>query len=699
MAEHESITIAVLTARQDDVELINGTLRDAGHAAHCRWVRSPQEFDELLRKVPLELVLLNRDQYADTVKQVVKQRDAFQPEVPLLAAQAEISEPAILDAMQQGACDLVSIRNRPRLQVVVSRELRACRVERALNSTLISATSYRKQLHDYMEGSTSAIAYVQEGIVTKVNRSWLELFGIGEKEELVGMPLMDTFEAESQAAIKGAIIATTKGKWQVGEKLIAKARTRDDKVDTLDLDFQLATFDDGDQVQIRISPPDRRPEEPTKLVHDALKRDPTTLFFHRAQFLERITKRLAKKPASGLHVLAYIKPDDFSGISEKVGPIASEEILAQFAEEVRKRMHPRDVAGRFEGTVIMVLLERGNERDAEVWAQQLVDHVQKADFRIEKHEVALTCSVGVCGVSNVFENMDELVTAVSKAHKHAKSDGGNQVALSDSPDEDTKLRRHDAIWVKRIKAALMEQRFRLAHLPIAGLRSDSLAMYDVLVRMIDEQGNAILPSEFLPAAERNNLMKTIDRWIIGAAIDFCRRESADRAFVRLSRQSMKDGSLVDWLGSEIERHGIRAEQLCLQIDEQEAARYIKVAKPAVMRLRELGVAFALEHYGVDKGRTQILDILAPDYIKIDGELMHSLMTDSAMQDRVRKVVSAADDRSIETIAERVENANTMAVLFQLGIHYMQGHYVHEPEVVLQDRVSPTHTSLEVIAGR
>ncbi|NIV17232.1 MAG: EAL domain-containing protein, partial [Woeseiaceae bacterium] len=78
-------------------------------------------------------------------------------------------------------------------------------------------------------------------------------------------------------------------------------------------------------------------------------------------------------------------------------------------------------------------------------------------------------------------------------------------------EESTRIRKYDKIWVKHIKSALMENRFRLAQLPIAGLRSDADKMYDLLVRMIDQQGNAVLPSEFLPAAERNNLMKTIDR--------------------------------------------------------------------------------------------------------------------------------------------------------------------------------------------
>jgi diguanylate cyclase (GGDEF)-like protein len=601
--------------------------------------------------------------------------------------------------MKDGAVDLVSSEQKARLQAVVSRELRAFRVERALNSTLSSATEYRKQLHDYMQNSSTAIAYTQDGIVTKVNNAWLSMFKSQSEDEVTGLPLMDNFLEESHAAVKGALIATAQGKWQKDEKLHAKSRVGEGDAASLDLEFQLVEFDDGPYVQILIVPPSYTPEEPTKLVHEALKRDPTTLFFHRAQFLDRITKRLKRSPKSGLHALVYIKPDDFSEIRGTVGILETEEILSQFSEEIRKRMHPRDVAGRFEGTVVMALLERGNERDAEVWGQQLVDHIGKHQFSIGEQAVQMTCTIGVVGVSGVYSSLEEIVAAAAEAHDQGKSGGGNAVFLRESTDVDTRLRKYDEIWVKRIKAAMIEKRFRLAQLPIAGLRSDSAKMYDMLVRMIDEQGNAILPSEFLPAAERNNLMKTLDRWIITASIDYCKESDAEHVFIRLSRPSMQDQSLVDWMQSELSQAGVEPGRLCVQIPEQEAAKYIKESKSKSEELRNAGIGFALEHYGVDKNRFQILDLLKPNYIKIDGELMHSLMTDTALQEAVRQLASAADQRNVETIAERVENANAMAVLFQLGVHYMQGHYVHEPEVVLQEAVSAVHTTLEAIGSK
>ena len=298
MNGRHSISIAVLTDNQDDDELINGTLRDAGHAAHCHWVASNKRLADTLSRQTVELLILNCDRYPDSIRQIVKQKDRYDPEVPVIAMQQKATEADIESAMRSGACDLVSLGLMGRLQSIVTRELRALRVERALNSTLQSATEYKKQLKDHMAVSSSSYALVQEGIFTDVNGAWLQQFKIRDKDELIGLPVMDNFEPESQAALKGALVATIAGKWQEGEKLIVKSHVGSGDAEEMQLEFRKIDLDDGPCVQIRIAPQLKVAEEPTKLVHDALKRDPTMLFFHRAQFLERITKRLKRKPAS-----------------------------------------------------------------------------------------------------------------------------------------------------------------------------------------------------------------------------------------------------------------------------------------------------------------------------------------------------------------------------------------------------------------
>jgi len=688
-----SISIAVLTENEDDVALINSSLRDGGHAAHCHWTNNPKHLGETLAAENVELLILNCDNYPDGIRQVIKQKDRFNPEVPLIALLEEADELRIQKAMNDGACDLVSIGNKDRLQAVVTRELRALRVERALNSTIHSATEYKRQLKDYMQTSQDAIALVEEGIITDINESWLKLFRAASNDEVIGMPVMDNFDSESHAAIKGALVAAIAGKWAANEKLVAKSHITSDDSNEVHLEFTKFAFDNGPCVKVKVSAPDQNSKEPTKLVHDALKRDPTTLLFHRAQFLERIQKRLRRKPSSGTHVLAYVKIDNFGDVLDKVGILNSDEILAQFAEAVRKRLHPRDVAGRFEGTSLMVLLERGSARDAEVWGTQLCESIRKQTFEVEDRSTQLTCTVGVCAANEVYASLEEFVAATVDAYQIGKEAGGNMAMLNENADEDSKQKEFDAIWVKHLKSALMDNRFRLAQLPIAGLRSDSVEMYDLLVRMLDEQGNSVLPSEFLPAAERSNMMKNIDRWMIKSAIEFCKNSEADRVFVRLSKQSVLDKTTIPWMDQEFDKHQFDCTRLVMQIPEQDAAKHIKQTRAIVSKLRKIGIGFALEHYGIDREKFQILDILKPDYIKVDGELMHSLMTDKETQQCVERIVRAASERDIKSIAERVENANAMAVLFQLGLDFMQGHYVNEPEVVLQDTEKRKRMSL------
>lgn len=695
----QSIAIAVLTENQDEVEIINSTLRDAGHAARCHWISNPNQLAKIFSDENIELLVLSCEHYQDSIQQVIKEKDCFKPETPVIVVQASADEASIQNAMQAGACDLVSISLKSRLQSVVSRELRAARVERALNSTLLSASEYKRQLKDHMESSSSSIALVQEGIITDVNDAWIAQFSAKDKDEVVGCPVMDTFEAENHAALKGALTATIAGKWQASEKLIVNSVVEHNGEHEVHLNFRKFDLDDGPCVQLRIAPQLRVTEEPTKLVHDALQRDPTTLFYHRTQFIERITKRLRKKPPQGTHCLVYIKPDNFSAVHEKIGVLQSEEVIALLAEEIRKYMHPRDVAGRFEGTSIMVLLERGSARDAQVWGKQVCEHIAKYTFEVEDKSTNITCTAGACAVSEVFSNLEEFIAATISAYTLGKRSGGNRSLLDESTDENTRQVKFDAIWVKHLKSALMENRFRLAQLPIAGLRSDSVKMYDLLVRMIDNKGKSVLPSEFLPAAERNNMMKNIDRWMLQAAVDFCTETKADRVFVRLSQQSITDPTTSDWMEKHLDDREFDCARLVVQIPECDAAKHIKETRALVDNTRKIGIGFALEHYGVDKERFQILDMLQPDYIKLDGEFMHTLMTDTSLQDAVSAVVKAAQQRGIKTIAERVENANSMAVLFQLGLDFMQGHYVHEPAVVLEEKLNVASQSLaEVITA-
>ncbi|MBT8100803.1 MAG: PAS domain-containing protein, partial [Gammaproteobacteria bacterium] len=261
MNGRQSISIAVLTDNQDDVAAINSTLRDAGLAAHCHWIKQPRVFSKTLAAEHVDLLILNCDRYAESIRAVVKQKDRYNPEVPLIALKKEADEASIQDAMRAGASDLVSFALKKRLQSVVTRELRALRVERALNSTIHSATEYKKQLRDYMDSASSAIALVQEGIITDANDAWLKLFRAASNDEVTGLPLMDNFEAESHAAIKGALIAAIKGKWASDEKLIARSQVTSNDSDEVHLELHRFVFDDGPCVKVKITAPEKPVQE------------------------------------------------------------------------------------------------------------------------------------------------------------------------------------------------------------------------------------------------------------------------------------------------------------------------------------------------------------------------------------------------------------------------------------------------------
>lgn len=685
MAEQAAVPMIVLTRHQDNVEAINSTLRNAGHAVRCNWIRELNDLSDALAQINAHmLIAFVGPDAADTAK-VMTVAAQCGAGIPVLIAREQADEDIIAAAMQQGARDVVTLKNPVRLQAVVTRELEAHRQARTLNSTLSAAREYRDQLKSFMAGSADAIAHVQEGIVVDANPAWLELYGYSAADDIIGTPLMDAFDAAAHAAIKGALIACLQGRWS-DHSLRANAILNDGSPVPLELELSSAEFEGEPAVRLCIAAQKRNSGNLDEQLTDALERDAATGALQRKFFIERLQESLAQPIKAGVRQLVSIEPDQLDAICEDLGPLTVEEFVGQFAgliNEVRQNVgQSGDLIGRFGAGAFMLLMERGTPRDIEIWANNLIRKIAAQVFRIGDKQISCTSTIGIGMIDPRLPNAAVSINDAVGVRRAAQKAGGNRVQVVDRLDEDTRQQAADEIWVRHIKTALMENRFRLMQQPIASLLGEDRGMFDVLVRMIDEQGGELLPAEFMAAAERNDLMKNIDRWIIGASMSFCASRQVQQLFVRLSKDSVRDKSLPQWLANQLKASRIEPGRIVFQICEQVATEYLADTTELAATLHKAGFLFALEHFGTSRDSRRLLTHLPINYVKIDGTLMQGLAVDQNLQQRVRDFVDLAKTRKISTIAERVEDANTMAVLWQLGIEFIQGYFVNEPEQVV-----------------
>jgi PAS domain S-box-containing protein len=671
--------MVILARQQDQVEFINSTLRKAGHAVHCHWVSELSDLSEELAQVNTHMILavVGADP-AETAAalQAVRQ---LAPRIPTLIVREQVDEAMIAQAMQLGARDVISLGNPQRLQAVVTRELNTFRIEHKLANTVSAAHEYREQVKQLMSGSADAIAHVQEGILVDPNPAWLKLLGY-DTATMHGEPFMDFFDTESHAGLKGALVACLQGKW-ANHSLKASALRADGATLALELQLQIVEIEGEPAVQLRV--PAHKPDSRAldEQMNDALERDATTGFLQRRFFIEQLQATLKTPLRGGVRELVCIQPDKFAALLDEVGYVHIEDFVTQFAELIKEYLQPTDLSGRSSDCQIFVLLERGARNDVETWCASVTRKIAAHVFAVGEKSLHCTCTAGIGLIPSQSTDLNAVIRDAVQGVQHAQQKGGNQTQTVDHAEDDTRQQDTDKIWVRMIKAALMENRFRLLQQPIVTMSGEDQGMCDVLVRMLDEQGNEIIPTEFLAAAQRNDLMKNIDRWIIGAAVSFCATRKVQKLFVRLSKDSVMDRSLPTWLENQLRANRIDPSRIVFQISEQVATEYLKNTQELTTLLRKTGFKIALEHAGKARDPVYLMNNLQLDYVKADGSLMQGLAVDVSVQEQIRVLVDAAKLKRISTIAERVEDANTMAVLWQLGVEFIQGYFINKPEQV------------------
>lgn len=383
------------------------------------------------------------------------------------------------------------------------------------------------------------------------------------------------------------------------------------------------------------------------------------------------------------HCLMYMDLDQFKIVNDTCGHAAGDELLRQVAALLSKHVRGHDVLARLGGDEFGVLLLDCPQQPALRIAEEMRQSVRDYRFAWNDKMYAIGVSVGLVVVNSESESVERVLSAADTACYAAKDGGRNQVHLYRSDQGEAALRHGEMRWVSRIHQALADDRFRLYVQPIVPTAGGT-EHHEVLVRMLDRQGELVLPGAFIPAAERFNLMPEIDRWVISGVFTLIaeyRDQLVDGGYrfaINLSGGSVSDRETLDFIVDKLDQYQIPGEMISFEITETAAIDNLSSAGHFIRVLKRYGCRFALDDFGSGLSSFAYLKNLPVDFLKIDGAFVKDMVQDPIDLAMVQAINQIGHVMQLETIAEFVENQAVFDRLREIGVDYAQGFGVARP---------------------
>jgi diguanylate cyclase (GGDEF)-like protein/PAS domain S-box-containing protein len=423
-----------------------------------------------------------------------------------------------------------------------------------------------------------------------------------------------------------------------------------------------------------------------QLAHQATH-DELTGLLNRQAFDGHLQRALEEaRTFSNTHALCYLDLDQFKIVNDTCGHLAGDELLCRVTSVLQESLRETDLAARLGGDEFGLLLPRCTLEEAERQIAAFHQALQKFRFQWRDKTFAVGASIGLVPITRDFKTVAHLLSAADHACYVAKERGRNRIQVYQE-DDDTFVRRHGEMnWVVRIQRTLEENRFRLFAQRITPLspRAAGGLYFEILLRMVDDTGRILLPSDFIRAAERYGLMRSIDRWVIHHALTTLSaqpRENLDRletVAINLSAVSLSDDSFLDFVEGELGLLSFDSRKLCFEITETAAIENLHQAEKLLSRLSAQGVRFALDDFGTGMSSYGYLKELPVSFLKIDGKFIRDIVTDPLDLAMVESINQVGHVMGVQTVAEEVSNSAIVERLKGLGIDYAQGNWLSAP---------------------
>lgn len=393
-------------------------------------------------------------------------------------------------------------------------------------------------------------------------------------------------------------------------------------------------------------------------------RDPLTGLQTAGQFIENLSHSVATGAFEHSHAGVMVVE-----LAEAVTGGSGH--LVRAAQVLRRKLPPFATAARLNDRLLAAAFSAASERELEAVARSLREGLEALG---EEPPPA----VGLAVLDGSVDSVETALESARRAYPSARSPA--------SPAADTGHARGGAelgeYWERRVRQALQRNRFRLVYQPISSLNGQPSALFEVFVRLLDEDDSDILPQEFLPAVQRSGLSAELDRWIIGRAIhvlaEHAGRMDQPRLFVKVFPESLADRELAGWVMDQARTAGLPPDRLVMEIPQRAAATRAAQARPFCHTLRQAGFPVAIENFTPEADSLALLRELRPAYVKLAASVTGGAHLDRQAQSQISEVTTEARALGIATVAAQVQDAVVLSALWQAGVEYIQGYFMQEP---------------------
>jgi len=685
MSKQENvIKLLLIEDSVEEAEQLISMLRNGGIAVRPARAGNVDELKAQLATQTPDLVLVNLVARGVSLKDAAAGANANGKDVAVIAIAVNVDEDTVARAFTEGARAL-ALRNRAEhVQSIVRREFEALLMRRGVRRLEAALRETERRCEALLDSSRDPIAYVHEGMHVRANKAYLEIFGFEEFEDIEGVSILDMIAPDDADDFKTLLKKLSKGE-KPPQKLNLKAQRADGSTFDATLEFAEASYE-GEPCQQIIFRQQTMSAELAKELDVLRSKDLVTDLYNRQYCLGEL-ERMVGEAAKGRNdqALLLIEPDNFKTLLDTVGLGNADLLLGDMANLMRRHLKDVDIAGRFGEHAFGVLVAGRNTDEVRQLGETLRHAFEDRIFEVGKQSVNANISIGGTLIGEKNANAQAVLAQASTALRTAQTEGGNRVNVFDPGAKDKADEEKNRHWLKLVKDALTNNGFVLFYQPIISLHGAEGEFYEILLRMNGPKGE-IGPAFFMPIAEQNGLLSHIDRWVIGAAIKaLAERERAGHKttfFVKLTPQSLDDQTLLPWIAQQLKNARLRGDALVFEMPESKVVTSLKPARAFVTGLKQIHCGFALEQFGSGLNSFQLLKHVDANYLKLDRSYMAELPKHKEHQEKIKELCDQAHHAGKLTVAEFVEDAASMSILFSCGVNFVQGNFLQEPEKVM-----------------